>query len=91
MTKTIDQLKTELDAAKVAVKTNPCPETREAYKNAWNALSHATPYPHKGKGGSRWSNRAGRLQAAIRRAETQERQADAARRAMYRLAEQNRS
>lgn len=82
MTKTIAQLEAECASAKAAVRTNPSPETREAYKNAWNALSRATPNPHKGKGGH--GCRAGRLQQAIRRAEQQERERAAAIRKKYR-------
>lgn len=74
---------TRIAAAKKARDENPCQETREAYKNAWNEVGAALraikpppkPIPARFTG-----NRAGQRQYDERQALQRERELDAARR-----------
>lgn len=72
-----------LEAAKAALKANPCGETRLAKSAARNAASAVAP-KRKGSGG--FACRAGRRQHAERKAIADERQREAARRTLYRKA-----
>lgn len=62
------ELETMLDNAKTERKMNNTPETRAAYRDAWNALNAfcCEHFPRPKRGG--YASRAGQRQAAERRA-----------------------
>lgn len=76
MPKDLETLRAELESAKAARDAHSTAETREAYKNAWNALEDATPR-RKGRGG--FACRAGQRQFNERQAAVAENRAAAAR------------